>query len=325
MDEQILKLLKRCDPDFLSGEEISRQLNVSRTAIWKRVKALRTKGYEIEASRRLGYRFIRSPDLLIPLEVKPLLKTKLIGRRIHWFKTIDSTNSKAYNLALIGAEEGEVVIAEMQEGGRGRLGRRWFSPPLKNIYCSVILRPRISPNQAPLITLMTSVATAEAVKKISGLIPEIKWPNDILIHQRKVAGILNEINAEMDRINFIILGIGLNVNMDEDMFPEEIRDEATSLKIEKGEEISRKELLSCLLQELENWYKIFLKEGGESILKAWRERAQIKGRKIKVKSFGEVLVGSGVDVDSDGALILKREDGRRRRVIAGDLEYIVEN
>jgi len=325
MDEKILNFLKKHNSGFLSGEEISRKLNVSRTAIWKRVKALITKGYEIEASRRLGYRLIRSPDLLIPMEVKPLLKTKIIGRKIHWFRKIDSTNLKAYELALHGAKEGEVVIAEMQEKGKGRLGRKWFSPPHKNIYCSIILRPQISPNKATVLTLVASVATADAIEKFSGLRPEIKWPNDILIRGRKVAGILNEIHSEMDRINFIILGIGLNINMDEDMFPEEIRDIATSLKREKGEEISRKEFLASLLEELEEWYRIFLKEGESPILHAWREKAKIKGKKIKVKSFGEVLDGFGVDIDSDGALILKTSDGRRKRIIAGDLEYIVEN
>jgi len=321
MDDEILKLLRESPSAFLSGEEISRRLKVSRTAVWKRMKRLRTLGYEIEASTRSGYRLIRSPDLLTPSEIKPILKTKWIGKTIHHFHTLDSTNSKAYQLALDGAEEGEVVVAESQEKGRGRLGRQWFSPPFLNLYLSVILRPKIPPHQASLITLMAAIATADAIQKFSGFLPLIKWPNDILLRNRKVAGLLNEINSEMDRIHFVILGIGINLNMDEKMFSKEIRTAATSLKREMGQTISRKAFLQSLLQELEKWYTIFMKQGSAFILKAWRDRAHLKGRRVKVTSFGETLGGIAVDVDSDGALILETADGKRKRVVAGDIEY----
>ena len=321
MDDEILKLLRESPSAFLSGEEISRRLKVSRTAVWKRMKRLRTLGYEIEASTRSGYRLIRSPDLLTPSEIKPILKTKWIGKTIHHFHTLDSTNSKAYQLALDGAEEGEVVVAESQEKGRGRLGRQWFSPPFLNLYLSVILRPKIPPHQASLITLMAAIATADAIQKFSGFLPLIKWPNDILLRNRKVAGLLNEINSEMDRIHFVILGIGINLNMDEKMFSKEIRTVATSLKREMRQTISRKAFLQSLLQELEKWYTIFMKQGSAFILKAWRDRAHLKGRRVKVTSFGETLGGIAVDVDSDGALILETADGKRKRVVAGDIEY----
>jgi BirA family biotin operon repressor/biotin-[acetyl-CoA-carboxylase] ligase len=321
MDDEILKLLRESPSVFLSGEEISRRLKVSRTAVWKRMKRLRTLGYEIEASTRSGYRLIRSPDLLTPSEIKPILKTKWIGKTIHHFHTLDSTNSKAYQLALDGAEEGEVVVAESQEKGRGRLGRQWFSPPFLNLYLSVILRPKIPPHQASLITLMAAIATADAIQKFSGFLPLIKWPNDILLRNRKVAGLLNEINSEMDRIHFVILGIGINLNMDEKVFSKEIRTVATSLKIEMRQTISRKAFLQSLLQELEKWYTIFMKQGSAVILKAWRDRAHLKGRRVKVTSFGETLGGIAVDVDSDGALILETADGKRKRVVAGDIEY----
>jgi len=324
MDEEILQLLRDHSSEFLSGEEISRRLKVSRTAIWKGMNRLRTQGYEIKASTRSGYRLIQSPDLLTPSEIKPILKTKWMGRMVHYFRSLNSTNSKAYQLGLNGAKEGEVVIAESQEKGRGRLGRRWFSPPFLNLYISVILRPKILPHQAPLITLMAAVATADAIEKFSGLPPIIKWPNDILLRDRKVAGLLNEIHSEMDRIHFVILGIGVNLNMDGKMFSKEIRTVATSLKIEIGRRVSRKAFLQFLLLELEAWYSIFLKEGSSPVLKAWRERAQIKGRRVKVTSFGETLAGVAVDVDSDGALILKTEDGKRKRVVAGDVEYSKE-
>ena len=321
MEEEILQLLREDPTSFLSGEEISRRLKVSRTAIWKRIRHLRSLGYEIEASTRAGYRLIQSPDLLTPSEVKSSLKTEWMGKVIHYFTRLDSTNSKAYELATRGAEEGEVVISESQEKGRGRLGRNWFSPPHLNLYLSVILRPKIPPHQAPLITLMAAVATAEAIEENTGLRPLIKWPNDILLRGRKVAGLLNEIKSETDRIHFVILGIGMNLNMDEKMFPQGIRSLATSLKRELGRTISRRDLLSSLLQKLEEWYAVFLKEGGEAILRAWRSRAQIKGKRLKVTSFGESITGTGVDVDSDGALILETRSGERKRVVAGDIEY----
>ena len=321
MDDKILQLLRESPSAFLSGEEISRRLKVSRTAVWKRMKRLRRLGYEIEASTRSGYRLIQSPDLLTPSEIRPFLKTKWMGKTIHHFHTLDSTNSKAYQLALDGAEEGEVVISESQEKGRGRLGRQWFSPPFLNLYLSVILRPKIPPHQASLITLMAAVATADAIQKFSGLLPLIKWPNDILLRDRKIAGLLNEIHSEMDRIHFVILGIGVNLNLDERMFSKEIRAEATSLKIEMGQAISRKIFLQTLLQELEKWYTIFMKEGSALILKAWRDRAHIKGRRVKVTSFGKALTGVAVDIDSDGALILETAGGKRERVVAGDIAY----
>jgi BirA family biotin operon repressor/biotin-[acetyl-CoA-carboxylase] ligase len=320
-DEEILQLLRDHSSEFLSGEEISQRLKVSRTAIWKGMNRLRTQGYEIKASTRSGYRLIQSPDLLTPSEIKPILKTKWMGRMVHYFHSLDSTNSKAYQLGLNGAKEGEVVIAESQEKGRGRLGRQWFSPPFLNLYISVILRPKILPHQASLITLMAAVATADAIEKFSGLLPLIKWPNDILLRDRKVAGLLNEIHSEMDRIHFVILGIGVNLNMDGKMFSKEIRPVATSLKIEIGRTVSRKAFLQFLLRELEGWYSIFLKEGSGAVLKAWRDRAHIKGRRVKVTSFRETLAGVAVDVDSDGALILETEDGKRKRIVAGDIQY----
>jgi BirA family biotin operon repressor/biotin-[acetyl-CoA-carboxylase] ligase len=324
LDEKILQLLRALPSGFLSGEEISHRFKVTRTAVWKRVKHLRALGYEIDASTRSGYRLIQSPDLLTPSEVKPILRTKWMGKIIHYFHTIDSTNTKAYHLALHGAEEGEIVISESQDKGRGRLERHWLSPPFLNLYLSVILRPPIPPHRASLITLLAAVATAEAIEKFSGLRPLIKWPNDILLKDRKVAGLLNEIHSETDRIHFVILGIGVNLNMETKMFPREMRAVSTSLKKEMGRTISRKLFVQSLLKELETWYSIFLKEGDEMVLKAWRNWAQIKGRRIKVTSFKETLMGVAVDVDSNGALILKTEDGQRR-IVAGDVEYRISN
>jgi len=321
MDEEILQLFKKHPSTFLSGERLSRRLKVSRTAIWKRIRHLRSLGYEIEASTRSGYRLIQSPDILAPSEIKPLLKTKRLGKTIHYFHAIDSTNSKAYELASQGAEEGEIVIAESQAKGKGRLGRSWFSPPYLNLYLSVILRPKIPPHQAPLITLMAAVATAEAIEKTSGLQPLIKWPNDIILSGRKVAGLLNEIKSETDRVHFVILGIGVNLNMDEKQFPKEIRPLATSLKEEMGQTVLRKAFLASLLQSMERWYTVYLKEGGYPILELWRKWAQIRGRQVRMTSFGETITGRAIDVDSDGALIIETKPGEQKRIVAGDIEY----
>jgi len=321
MDDEILNLLRNPPYDFISGQEISRQLKVTRTAVWKRINHLRKIGYEIEGETHSGYRLIRSPDLLLPSEVKPLLRTKWMGRTLHYFQSIDSTNSKAYQLAMEGAKEGEVVVAESQSQGKGRLGRQWFSPPFLNLYLSVILRPKIPPHQASMMTLMAAVATAEAIQHSAGLDPKIKWPNDLLLRERKVAGLLNEIHSEADRIHFIILGIGVNINMETKMFPREIRQKATSLKIEKGEMISRKDFIQILLQRLERWYSTLLEEGPSAILEAWRKWAEIKGRWIKVISFGEALLGRAIDIDSDGALIIETKEGGEKRILAGDVEY----
>ncbi len=320
-DEQILNLLRANPSAFLSGEEISRRLKVTRTAVWKKMNRLRTLGYELEASTRSGYRLIRSPDLLTPSEVRPIPGVEWMGKVIHHFHSLDSTNATAYQLALEGAQEGEVVVAEFQKKGRGRLGRDWFSPPYLNLYLSVILRPNLPPPEIPLITLMAAVAAAEAINDFSGLRPTIKWPNDILMGERKVAGLLNEVQSEMDRIHFVILGIGVNLNMDVQMLPGEIQSKATSLRQEMGREVSRPAFLRTLLRELERWYAVFLTEGGETILKAWRDWAQIKGRRVSVSSLGETLTGTAIDVNSDGALILEMDNGATKRVVAGDVEY----
>jgi BirA family transcriptional regulator, biotin operon repressor / biotin---[acetyl-CoA-carboxylase] ligase len=324
MDDNLLQLLKERAPAPVSGEEIGRLLGVSRAAIWKKVQALKTLGYEVEAMTRSGYRLLRSPDRLMQAEVVSGLRTRWLGRKVHHFEVLDSTNSTAYRLAMEGAGEGEVVIAEMQQKGKGRLGREWFSPAFLNLYLSVILRPRIPPQQASLITLMAAVAVSEAIEKTSGLHPTIKWPNDVLMGTRKMAGLLNEIHSETDRVHFVILGIGVNVNVDSETMPEEIRMRATSLKEETGRAVSRKAFLQSLFMEMEQWYSAFLKEGGSPILQAWAQRARIEGKAVQVSSFDETLTGTAMGIDPYGALILRTGTGEQKRVVAGDVRYDVK-
>lgn len=204
------------------------------------------------------------------------------------------------------------------------MGRPWYSPPSSNLYLSVILRPKIPPPQASLLTLMAAVATAEAIREFSGLRPVIKWPNDILLSGRKTAGLLNEIRSDTGRVHFVILGFGVNLNMDGKSFPGEIRKVATSLKQEMGRAVSRNDFLQVLLQKLEAWYELFLKEGASPILQAWRDRAQMKGRPVRVNASGQTWTGVAVDIDSDGSLILRTADGQIKKIVAGDVGYDAE-
>jgi len=219
---------------FVSGEVISRELHVSRTAIWKQINSLRKAGYVIEAVPSRGYHLLSAPDLLSAGEIAAHLKAELIGRRLVCQAETASTNVDAFRLAEQGAEEGTVILSDAQSVGKGRLGRVWSSPAGVNLYCSVILRPGIKPYEAPQLTFLSAVAVARAIELVAPLRPEIKWPNDVLIDGKKVAGLLNEMSAETDGINFVVLGIGVNLNMTAEQFPADLRHPATSLLLETG-------------------------------------------------------------------------------------------
>jgi len=251
--------------------------------------------------------------------IKAHLGTEIIGKRIHLFDALDSTNSEAYRMALRGGEEGEVVVADRQLRGKGRMGRSWLSPPGVNLYVSIILRPPIAARSAPLITPMAAVATAKATKGISGLQPRIKWPNDLLINEKKVAGLLNEMRCKGDAVDFVVLGIGINVNMILATVPEGLRSIATSLREELGHDISRVALLKALLREVEGEYRTLLAGNGKHILRQWEEFSQMVGKVVEMSSFNEVIRGRVKGIDSDGALLLSAPDGSERKVIAGDI------
>jgi len=280
-----------------------------------------------------------STSAFSPEAIKAYAETQTIGKKIHVFDQLDSTNSEAYRIAREGGEEGEVVVADCQLRGKGRLGRSWLSPPGANLYVSVILRPPIEARNAPLLTLMAAVAAVKAVKRISGIQPWIKWPNDLLVNGKKVAGLLNEMNARAGQVDFVILGIGINVNMSpgtipEEMrpivnvnmspgtIPEEMRPIATSLREELGHEISRVELLHALLKEVEGEYRAFLAGERERILREWEEFSRMVGTTVEVRSFREVIRGRVKGIDSHGSLILLVPDGSERTVIAGDVSHV---
>ena len=318
MRARILKLLRQQSQDYLSGEEISRQLAVSRTAVWKHIQELKNHGYEIEAHPRKGYRLKSRPNLLLPEEIRAGLSTKLLGKQIVHFYDTSSTNNEAKRLAADEAAEGTIVVSEAQTLGRGRLNRGWFSPPGGGVWVSVILRPPFPPQEAPKCTLMAAVATVEAIREASGLTCGIKWPNDILWQGRKLVGILTEMSAEMDAINFVVLGIGINVSLQENDFPEELRNIGASISMGAGREVSRVEVLQKLLERLEYWYEVVKKEGFEPVLKAWRRESITLGQPVRVLAGEETYDGVAEELAEDGSLLVRTENDLRR-VLAGDV------
>ena len=303
---EILKALRQCGGS-LSGETLSKQLGISRVSIWKHIRSLKGGGYVIEASPR-GYRLVSSPDLLLPYEFPSL------EQKIHYFREVSSTMDVARELAKKGAEEGTIVIAEVQTHGRGRLSREWLSPE-GGIYFTLILRPRISPAYAPRINLMAAVAVAATLRKLFGLNAQLKWPNDVLIEGKKVCGILAEMDAEMDVVNFVNIGIGINANISIPRFGKT----ATSLRDALGRAISRKEFLRALLLEIERWLPLLMTA---DLLEEWKKLSATLNREVRVMSLGEEVEGQAIDIDATGALILKGKGGSLRTVLVGDCVHL---
>lgn len=316
MKDKILELLKNSS-DFVSGEEISSLFGVSRTAIWKNINSLKEDGYIIESSSKKGYKLIKSPDILTSGEVMPLLNTEYIGKEIQYHDSIDSTNNKGRMMASEGCAEGLVITAEEQTAGRGRLGRQWTTPKFTSIAFSLVLKPRIKPAQAPGITIVMGTAVCSALKKLTSLDVGIKWPNDIIINNKKVCGILTEMNAEIDAVNFIVAGVGINVNINK--FPDELSEIATSLMLETGREVSRKEVLAAVLTEFEMLYNEFKQNGLKDIIEQFKNYSVTLGRQVKVISINETFEGEAVDITSDGILIVKTSDGTMKKVVSGDV------
>lgn len=303
----------------VSGEKLASELSVSRAAVWKHIKALRTEGYMIDSSTNRGYSLTGAPDLLIPSEIKTGLKTGIIGKEIHYFRETESTNNMAREIAH-SVEEGTVVIAESQSGGRGRIGRKWLSPE-GGIWLSIILKPKIQPLHAARITLTAGLAVARTIQGF-GLEAGIKWPNDILIKGKKVCGILTEMEAELDRIDYCVVGIGIDANVDTELFPGEIRETSTSLKKELGHTVNRNEFVRRLLEEFEKEYLKF--QGGDfsSILEEWRNMSETIGENVKVTTGSRTIYGEAIGVDNDGALILETHDGKLEKIVAGTCEHL---
>lgn len=318
MRTKILQYLRNAQEEYLSGEELCRQLSVSRTAIWKHIRTLKQEGYEIEAHPRKGYRLQGTPDRLLPAEIHGRLHTQYIGKEIRYFSQVDSTNNEGKKMAAADCPEGALVLSEEQLGGRGRLARGWFSPAAKGIWFSVILRPPVSPYEAPKFTLMAAVAVCTAIIRCCKVDCRIKWPNDILYEGKKLVGILTEMNAEVDAINYVVIGMGINVNIEEEEFPEELRDIATSLSQITGQSVSRMDLFLAILEELEAAYTEVKEKGFAGIIKTWRNLSGTLGSSVRVLAPGRQFDGMAVDIDEEGALLVETEQGLER-VLAGDV------
>jgi BirA family biotin operon repressor/biotin-[acetyl-CoA-carboxylase] ligase len=306
MNGQLLQALRESS-DYISGETLSRQLGISRVSIWKHIHSLKRDGYILEASRK-GYRLVSSPDLLLACEFPHL------EQRVHYFPQIGSTMDAARELARKGAPGGTIVIAEVQTRGRGRLTREWVSSK-GGIYFTLILRPRISPAYAPRINLMAGIAVAVTIKELFGLKAQLKWPNDVLIGGKKVCGILAEMDAEMDIVNFVNVGIGMNANNSVIRFEET----ATSLRHILGRKISRKEFLSVLITEIERRQPLLMTV---DLVEEWKRLSATLNKEVRVMSLGEEVTGHAIDIDTTGGLVLKAKEGSLRTVLVGDCTHL---
>jgi BirA family biotin operon repressor/biotin-[acetyl-CoA-carboxylase] ligase len=318
-DAKILSAL-RANPDGVSGADLAGQLGVSRAAIWGHIEQLRQLGYEIEAGPHFGYRLVGVPDVLHADDLLARLgKRKVIGRDIRVFEQTTSTNDVIEKLARDGVKEGAVVFAESQTKGRGRLGRKWISPGRKGLWFSVLLRPDLRPQETTQLMVASATALRRAIQSETGLRPEIKWPNDIVIGGKKVAGILTELSAELDRVRHVILGIGVDVNLVAGEFPPELRKLATSLKIESGRAISRAGLATAILRELDFDYARICGGGFAEVADEWQEHCKTIGRQVTIQIGERRIRGRAESLDDDGALLLRTDHGRLERITGGDV------
>lgn len=317
MRNEILDCFRKADGNFVSGQQISKDLHVSRTAIWKHINVLKERGYIFESSTRKGYRLIYAPNLLTPLEIDSALHTETFGRHVVYLESTQSTNEEAKKIAREGAEEGTIVVAEEQITGHGRLARGFYSPFAKGIWFSLILRPKFFPMEASKCTLLAAVGVCRGIRRMGLADAGIKWPNDILVHGKKLVGILTLMSASMEKIDYIIMGIGINTGIKKNEFPEDFREGATSF-LNEGINVSRKDLLAAILGELEKEYSIAQNEGFDKVLDDWRALSVTLGQEVRVIFGDDSYTGKAVDIDRDGCLLVNT-GSEVKRVIAGDV------
>lgn len=319
MRKRVLELLRSSGNEAISGEEISRQLDISRTAVWKHIQSLKNEGYEIESMPKRGYILREIPNRLYPQEIMNHLKTKWLGHAICYNDTIDSTNNLGKKLANEGCADGLLLVAEEQGAGKGRLSRGWISPYAKGLWFSIVLKPTFLPQEASKCTLLAAVAIVKAINKLKGVKAAIKWPNDILLLGRKLVGVLTEMNAEFGHINYIVIGIGINTNATPDDYPDEVKPLAVSIADAAEEPFTRVELLCDILKNLEDLYEQACKEGFAPVFEEWRKYSCTLGQEVKVIAPGETYFGTAVDIDEEGLLIVRKVDGSIEKVVAGDV------
>ncbi|MCX8031588.1 MAG: biotin--[acetyl-CoA-carboxylase] ligase [Thermodesulfovibrionales bacterium] len=320
----IIKLLKE-HGNYISGSQIASVMGISRVAVWKRINSLKKKGYSISANPMKGYKLLRSPDLSMD-EIKEAFSNYNLSTIANflYYETLPSTNNTATELALKGYPEWTIIVADRQTHGRGRMGRSWFSPPGKNIYMSIILKPSFPPREMTILTIMSAVACCKALRKIYTAEVFIKWPNDLLVNEKKLGGILTEIKADSDKISYAILGIGINVNLDQEELSEDIEDTATSLKILTGKQYKRTSIIIEILRELYEHYEILLKKGKQNLLAQWKQLNCTLGKRVKVYMGKEIYEGLAETIDDEGLLIVKLQDSSLIKVSFGDIKMLRE-
>lgn len=306
---------------FISGEELSQTCGCSRTAVWKHIEELRRDGYEVEAVRKSGYRLLAAPDRLSAAEIMAGLDTKRIGQYVKAYDEVVSTQPLAHEAAVKGAPEGMLVLAELQRGGKGRLGRPWHSPKGTGIWMSLIVRPAIPLPKTPQMTLLTAVTVARTIREVTGVTVKIKWPNDIFIGDKKVCGILTELNAESDRVNYLVIGIGLNANSVEADFPPELRNIATSLRIASGQPVKRVSFIQQFCRHFEEEYDHYLLHGFQRVKAEWEANSYSIGRWVTVQTISQQLEGRAIGLDEEGVLIVEDASGKLHKVYSADVNY----
>lgn len=310
MKEEILRLLRGAD-GYISGQELCNRFGVSRTAVWKAINQLKEAGYEIEAQQNKGYRLMAAPDLMTEAEIKSLLHTDWVAKEVLYFDTIDSTNTKAQELAEKGYPSGTLVVADKQESGKGRRGRSWVSPSGTGIFMTLMIKPDINPNNASMLTLVAALAVAKAITSVTGEDAMIKWPNDIVVNGKKVCGILTEMNAQFDYINHIVVGIGINVH--NESFPEEISQMASSLMIEAGgKRFHRAQIIAETMSYFEQYYDTFLKTQDLSALVREYDKLLVnRNKSVRVLDPKEPFDGKAMGITPKGELIVDTWESRK--------------
>lgn len=317
MKAEILRSLREAG-GYLSGQELCEKLNVSRTAVWKVIRQLEDEGYEIEAVRNRGYRLVESADVLSEVELNSMIGAGIGCAHVVFSEELDSTNTRAKQLAEAGVPDGTLVVADYQSAGKGRRGRSWSSPRGTGIWMSLLLRPQIPPERASMLTIVAALAVSEGIEKNCGLDNAIKWPNDIVINGKKICGILTEMSAQMDCVNHVVIGIGINANTRE--FPEEIRETATSLLIEKKAPVRRAALIREILSAWEVYYGKYLETQDLSLLvETYNERLVNRDREVKVLAPSGNYTGISRGITEDGELLVEREDGSVTKVLSGEV------
>jgi BirA family biotin operon repressor/biotin-[acetyl-CoA-carboxylase] ligase len=316
--DALLALLSDNAMIVISGSKIAREIGVTRSTVWRWIEKLRALGVRVKGHPRTGYQIEEVADVLAPKLLRKRLNQGPFGKRIHHFFKTDSTNSIAMLLGEQGEPHGTIVIAEEQTAGRGRAGHKWYSEKTNGIYMTVLLRPAISPQQAPLITLVAGLAVRDAIAEQTGLAPDLRWPNDLLFGRKKFCGILTEMNAEQDQIHFVAVGIGINVN--HERIPGELSAIATSLRIETKRAYSRVEICARLLRHLESYYNRFLSEGAEPIVARFSAvSSYARGKRVRIATTTGTYTGTTDGLEPGGLLRVRRDDGRTLPVIAGTL------